>query len=70
MQAVKEAKVQEFTLLFLVFSWLHQGNHLCLLKFQRAHWLINFCLNTFLDISLILPGISFHNLAPKIGMAW
>ena len=31
--------------------------------------LINFRLNTFLDISLILPGISFHNLAPKIGTA-
>ena len=31
--------------------------------------LINFRLNTFFDIFLILPGISFHTLAPKIGMA-
>ena len=26
MQAVKEAKVQDFAILFLVLSWLHQGN--------------------------------------------
>ena len=38
MQAVKEAKVQDFAILFLMLSWLHQGNHLCLLIFQRAHW--------------------------------
>ena len=37
MQAVKEAKVQDFAILFLVLSWLHQGNHPCLLIFQRAH---------------------------------
>ena len=36
-QAVKEAKVQDFAILLLVLSWLHQGNHLCLLIFQRAH---------------------------------
>ena len=36
MQAVKEAKVQDFAILFLVLSWLHQGNHR-LLIFQRAH---------------------------------
>ena len=29
--------------------------------------LINFRLNTFFVISLILPGISFHNLAFKAG---
>ena len=30
MQPVKEAKVYDFAILFLVLSWLHQGNHLCL----------------------------------------
>ena len=68
MQAVKEAKVEDFAILFLVLSWLYQGNHLCLLIFSKET-LINFRLNTFLDISLILPGISFHNLAPQIGTA-
>ena len=37
MQPVKETKVWEFAILFLVLSWLHQGNHRCLLIFQRAH---------------------------------
>ena len=27
----EEAKFKDFAILFLVLSWLHQGNHLCLL---------------------------------------
>ena len=50
-----------------MLSWLHQVNHLSF-RISKST-LINFRLNTFFGISLILPGISFHNLALKIGTA-
>ena len=37
MQPVKEAKVKDFAILFLVLLLLHQGNHLWPLVFRRAH---------------------------------
>ena len=37
-----------------------------MLSFNISKTLINFRLNAILDKYLFLPGISLHNLAPKI----
>ena len=40
---VKEAKVKDFAVLFLAFSWFHQGNHKKLSFNISKSTLINFC---------------------------
>ena len=68
---VKEAKVKDFAVLFLALSWFHQGNHKKLSSNISKSTLINFLLpvNIFFTYIVSLSGISFHNLAPKIGTA-
>ena len=66
MQPVKEAKVQDFAILFLVLSWLHQGNHLCLLMFQIKEVVNQFifcsifayCLSSLDPCILVCPRLS------------
>ena len=66
---VKEAKVKDFAVLFLALSWFHQGNLEKLSSNISKSTLINFRLNIFFTYIVSLSGISFHNLAPKIGTA-
>ena len=40
---VKEAKVKDFAVLFLAFSWFHQGSHKKLSFNISKSTLINFC---------------------------
>ena len=58
---VKEAKVKDFAILFLVLSWFHEGNHKKLSFNISKSTLINFCGNFFFTYDVSLRGISFHN---------
>ena len=65
---VKEAKVKEFAILFLVLSWFHQGNHKKLSFNISKSTLINFRWNIFLH-TLYLLVVSHSIIFIKIGTA-
>ena len=58
---VKEAKVKDFAILFLVLSWFRRGNHKKLSFNISKSTLINFRRNIFFTYIVSLSGISFHN---------
>ena len=65
---VKEAKVKDFAILFLVLSWFHRGNHKKLSFNISKSTLINFRQNIFLR-TLYLLVVSHSIIFIKIGTA-